>query len=43
MEDMKENADVDKTVKKQTLQIETAEQWKTTNLVQYDAKKWLSI
>lgn len=43
MEDMKENANVDKTVQKQTLQIETAEQWKTTNLVQYDATKWLSI
>ena len=34
---------VNKTVKKQTLQIETAEKWKTTFLVQYDTENWLSI
>ena len=43
MEDVKENANADKTVKKQTLQIETVEQWKPTNMVQYDVEKWLSI
>ena len=34
---------VNKAVKKRTLQTETAEKWKTTSLVQYDAENLLSI
>ena len=43
MKEVKKPDNVNKTVKKQTLQIETAEKWKTTTLVQYDKENWLSI
>ena len=36
VKEVKKPDNVSKTVKKRTLQIETAEKWKTTSLVQYD-------
>ena len=43
MTGVKENENVNETVKKSALQIETAEKWKTTYLVQQNAENWLSI
>ena len=39
VKEVKKPDNVNKTVKKRTLQIETAEKWKTTSLVQYDTEK----
>ena len=42
VKEVKKPVNVNKTVKKQTLQTETAEKWKTTSLLQYDAENLLS-
>ena len=43
VEKVNKTDNANKIVKKQTLQTETAEKWKTTSLVQHDAENWLSI
>ena len=43
VKEIKKPDNVSKSVKKQTLQIETAEKWKTESLVHYDPENWLNI
>ena len=43
VKEVKKPDNLNKSVKKRTLQIEITEKWKTTSLVQYDAQNWLSI
>ena len=43
VKEVKKPDNVNKSVKKQTLQIETVEKWKTTSLVQYDPENWLTF
>ena len=38
LEEVNKTDDINRTVKKQTLQTETAEKWETTSLVQYERR-----
>ena len=38
LEEVNKTDDINRTVKKRTLQTETAEKWKTTSLVQYEQR-----